>query len=74
MDKKFLRINKMFCVLFVVIAIVLIFLQAYVWSLWYKMYKSYKVKQSIELHLNLSNNWVKEKYYGENGKRYSIDE
>lgn len=71
MDKEFLKIHKMFCVLFVVIGIVMLCGQVISWYYFIKLNKSENEEEQI---LNSNNNWVKESYYGTNGKRYSIDE
>lgn len=75
MNKEFWRIHKLFCVLLLTIGFILLFGNVVIWIIYlntpnYKKLEEYNINTSIIQ----SNNWVKEKSYGENGKRYSLDE
>lgn len=75
MNKEFWRIHKLFCVLLLTIGLILLFGNVVIWIIFlntpnYKKLEDYNINTSIIQ----SNDWVKEKGYGENGKRYSLDE
>lgn len=68
--KNFLIIHKFYVVLFIFLGLVMVFNICLIGNMVFKMYK---ILNEETTNIN-TNNWVKERYYGTNGKRYSFDE